>query len=371
MEHHEEFDKELEKAPKNADAFLIVLPFDRKKGWYDASNIKYELTEGKIDKEDIHNFLETLRDEVPRSLHKINYEMLDGAAILVLLIGIIWLGLGIYFAIGNPFEGIRAASVIISSLGILGSILYITFACIYRSKLNKNRVTKLEEIIAQSQEEIFSAKGALVSLSPLESYITIEMVWKYVRIAMHSSAEDAEIEPKIPSLKEFNRDTVREVLEESKDKVLIKAIQKNAIFNPEGLHAIEDESDEDLKKDEDDEHQKAEGKKDSNLPSRRSEANADSLDVDEGNPNEDRAIRIAKSDIIIKRGETTSSHKLQIAPYTKEKIGLADDNSDSQGVFVESNIMVTLPSSPDLETRALPQQNHKRNYSKVNDSPVD
>lgn len=353
MENHEEFDKELELAPKNADAFLIVLPYNRKKGWYDASEVKYEFTEGMIDKEDISTFLDRLRDEVPRSLHKINYEMLDGAAILILLISIIWLGLGIYFAMGNEFTGFRAASVIISSIGCLGSLVYIAIACIFRSRLNKSRVTKLEEIIAKSQDEIFSKKGALVSLSPLESYIMIEMVWKYVRIAMYSNAEDADLEPKIPSLKEFNRETVHDILGESKDTILINAIQKNAVFNPQGLNAVEDQS--------------AEGsfeEKRADMTERNAATPDEQLGSQQdfqGNSNggsvaQSKAQKvISKNPIDLNKHFASKSQKIEIIPYTKNSTLDKENRESSDEVYMEANVLVTLPQSPDEETRQQPK----------------
>ncbi len=360
MENHEEFDKELETAPKNADAFLIVLPYNRKKGWYDASQVKYEHTEGMIDKEDIAAFLGRLRDEVPRSLHKINYEMLDGAAILVLLLSIIWLGLGIYFSLGNEFTGFRAASVIISSIGCFGSLVYIAIACTFRSRLNKNRVTKLEEIIAKSQDEIFSKKGALVSLSPLESYIMIEMVWKYVRIAMYSNAEDADLEPKIPSLKEFNRETIYEILEESKDKILINAIQKNAIFNPEGLHVVEDNS-----------AQSSFVARFGDMTERiaaipgEEHYNAHD-DVDEVPVGPTKVQKITKKPPVdLARYSAPKSQKIEIIPYTKYSTQDKEKGESSDDVYEENNIFITLPQSPDEETKQLAGHANQIKYSVI------
>lgn len=346
MENHEEFDKELAMAPKNADTFLIVLPYNRKKGWYDPSQVKYEFTEGMINEEDIMAFLETLRDEVPRSLHKINYEMLDGAAIFVLLISMIWLGLGIIFAMGNEFTGFRAASVIISSIGCLGSLVYMAVTCIFRSRLNKNRVTKLEEIIAKSQDEIFSSKGALVSLSPLESYIMIEMVWKYVRIAMFSNAEDADLDPKIPSLKEFNRDTVHEILGESKDKILIKAIEKYAIFNPQGLVAVKENSSK----------QSLQVKigemtdKVALIPGEEhyiAYKNLDDLPVS----HTVEQIEISKSPVYFGKLAALRSPQIEIMPFPKNAMLDWESHESSKNSHIEANIMSSMRQSSDKETK--------------------
>ena len=338
-------------APKNADAFMIVMPYNRKRGWYDASNVKYEFTEGKINKEEIDDFLQLLREEVPRSLTKINYEMLDGGAILILLIGIIILGLGIYFAIGHPFEGLRAAAILIGSIAIFGSLVYITIACIFRSKLSKARVSKLEEIIAKAQEEIFNEKGALVSLSPLESYITIEMVWKYIRIAMYSGPEEAEVEPKIPSLKEFNKDTYLKILEESKDKKLIECIQKYAIFNPAGLHAIEDSSNSHSQKNE------------------KPQVLEDGLDeeMDEKPNIEAQAGKMDNKVIDNQKKPSTSSklayHDIQTGQPVKGR------DYESPDEFVQPDILFTLPSSPEAPSEARPFKIEHKPYDNKKKTP--
>ena len=233
MEEHDEFDKELESAPKNADPYLIILPYNKTKSWYEYKHIDLEHAEGVITRDDLKYFLQMFKKGVLRALHKGNYSVIDATVILIVLICVVCLALAIYFAIGNKFEGLRAAAVLVTSIVIFFLLIFSAYSCIRRAKVNKERVTQLEAVIEKAQNEIFSKKGAILTLSPLESYITIEMCWKYSRLALHATAADAETEPKMESLVDFNSATIDDSFSKFNDQELAQSIRLLATRIPE------------------------------------------------------------------------------------------------------------------------------------------
>ena len=224
MHEYEDFDKDLAKAPKNADAFMIVLPYKRgvtmtvdKKDqvvdWYDSSQYKFrdEDTEGRITKADVDGFLTKLYEEIrPREIST-SQKVIDNIVIFLLLIGIICLFFGL------SIFGPRGAGlyILIISLGLaIGSLAYLIWIYKKRTKLGQDRISKLKEVLEKQQDTVFSQKGAVVCMSELESYITIELVYKYARIARYAKPEDKDKPPRISSLKDFNQDMFDQITEQ-------------------------------------------------------------------------------------------------------------------------------------------------------------
>ena len=236
MEDYEDFDKELENAPKDADPFMIVLPFKRglkvqwkdkqeeEVNWYDSTQYDFSHTEGRITKDDIDAFLKELYAKVSRVKPTIQ-KVLDGFMILCFLVGIIVFVFACYFVSGHELDGTRAGVFFSSLVAWTTSLVYLGVVCWCRTKQSKKRVEDLETALRHQQDTIFSQKGAIVCMSELESYITIELMFKYVRIAKYARPEDKDREPHIPSLEVFNCRTFDKITkEDANDKVLIGAV---------------------------------------------------------------------------------------------------------------------------------------------------
>lgn len=232
MEEHDDFRKEWEGRPKGADNFLIVIPWDLDAHEYKHVHYDYERAEGILVKEDVKRVLNIING-VPTPVNKGRSSYIDAVILLVVLIGLIWIAISAYFCHNEPFEGLRAASLIISCCFVAGVMTTAGILWFLRAKNNKNRVEKLQEAIERAQNEILSPKGAILTISPLESHLIIEMCWKYSRLGIYGNFEDASEEVK--SLTEFNKSTVETALSnaESRDPVLFKAIVDNARKVPE------------------------------------------------------------------------------------------------------------------------------------------
>ena len=158
-----------------------MLPWDKQKKAYDTESFSLNLTEGIITKSDIKELLQRIKS-IPYPLKKSKFAKFDAIIILAILLFIVGLTLGVYFSAGQEFKGMRAAMVLVPAIILFLLFIALTVSCILRIKVNKNRLPILKETLEKAQKDIFNKKGAVLSLSPFESYILIELCWKYARM---------------------------------------------------------------------------------------------------------------------------------------------------------------------------------------------
>lgn len=220
MDEHQFFDAELEDAPAT-NQFELVLTWDKLKKEYNTSSYDEDLVEGVITKDDINHLLDLLKT-LPQPLKRSKYSKLDAFAILGILLLIVLLPLAIYFSVGYEFSGGRAAFVLLTSIFLFLLITGLSLSCILRRNVNKKRLPLLQEIIAKVQEEIFTKKGVIVTISPFESHIVFEMCWKYARLNIpedFDEAEDEEVVEEGSNEKKEDKDgTIINSKRESKEK---------------------------------------------------------------------------------------------------------------------------------------------------------
>lgn len=232
MEEHPDFDKELRKSPTKigADRFVMVLPWDRNQFRYTTDHINYAWAEDVITAKDIKLLLQMLED-VPNPVNKGRNALGDALAILFILISFLWLAISIYFCLGEKFRGGRAINLIICCCFSTLLLVACIAGWIYRARKNKIRVGALNAALKKAQDDIFSPKGAILSMSPLESYIMIEMVWKYCRIAIYGNDKDCD--ETLSSLASVCGPKFNDQVDKSEDRELMSSVYRLATKIPE------------------------------------------------------------------------------------------------------------------------------------------
>jgi hypothetical protein len=229
MYRHPDFHKELNSAPKDIQDFMIVMKFDSTDKNY-VGSFDFRDTEGNITHKEIDQLQAKLTEIPDYYAGRAAFHNRDSFAIIAFLIGIIGLGIGFQFTLRLQ-KGSSIAIGVIFGLLILLSLIYFMITCWIRKKRVGLRMEAVERVIEEAQSEIFSPKGAFLTMSPLGSYITIEFLWKYSRIFKNLEEDDVKADFKINGLSEFNRNTFDRVLDGFGDQVLADAIRARLTYH--------------------------------------------------------------------------------------------------------------------------------------------
>lgn len=243
----------------------MVLPYSKALHTYDTTDFNEEITEGVIEEQDIEALLGLFK-EVPKTKLLGEYSRWDTIALLVIMLSLVCLPFAAYFCVGQTFSGGRAAFLLLSVITFVGFSAFMGVSCFLRRRSSNVRQPKLREALSKMQEEVFNKKATIVTVSPFESYITLEMCWKYARVKADAS-----------KIKQEEDDDGKAVMHEDNESDFVKVVKhlaKEKVSPAEKAKAAFHREDQVVK---DSEHEKLNSKADSKSPNNVNNVNESEL----------------------------------------------------------------------------------------------